>query len=1093
MSAEELEDARKEILKQFGPDIRFADLTPKDVYVYESAPSSPPKQALALPAPSADDGPTISLGQFKGNISTRLPDPESEDVSMESPSPIRAIPLPEAGPMQSTSMEPEEGTPEYIRRQFFPNLAPNDPSVAWIEGIPDRPSTGDPGLRFDLTGTPIPPELSRTLPVHLGLHHHAEGTHAGYTLEDVFLLSRSTVPAQRAGMLGVLNSIVIKLSKHSIAELIGQESSLRKRALAVAVEAMSERGSVGVRAVELLWSSVVTWDSDSKRIDGIELKDPSDDSLDALPLEYVLKQISEDFETGALPSESLYELLVVVDRMARHSNFAAMAIIDAPKLIPNLLKRFLLLSSTADTQPNPFAIEVLITLSQSSRRNASMVADSAPALLRFIVILPDSSLYTEPLATSLLVNTLRLYRTLASYGFCSQLATTAYEQFARLTRFVLSSPSTTSQLRQAWLGLIETWMVCAVDPHNTTPDHDILWSQVVGWEWDREISDLRPLLDGDDHVTWAALWRAEAAWLEGCSVNGVKGGEAEKALAIKRLRDGFEHGVERRVVERVGQDLGTLLNSISLEDTKRLDTWEKLAQASNVLGSAIRLWLACLPPLLVGPIDLPPFFLPIPQISVVCAQLTTHPLWTAVDSSSLPRAARVYIRSLSTLLCSYLYLSKASPGVPPALWLAQASSIICRLRPGDEDQAVFILNSMSQMITGDVIQLFGWSGNFSPAGQNGLAAILPILTYSVEHVSTRISPLWASPYSIKRSDTLRLPHADDAKNNFALPLPKDWIFFPLDHLLRSGQTEVFNSLPSSWNYSETDITRATLLLAKIHRHALATYQLSAFTLSREETVFSCMKVFMLEHDQQQQTSVQDVFRDSSVTRLMEDLLEPFTLTASTSHNEVPQHTLEQVSKRFLGEGTPFYQYYTDFVALYDSISFSHPLFARLLLPPLSMRYPMDYRKFLWADFNHILRTIRVPLESVITSGLQEYLWPLEDNPEVLSAYLRSLIKGQTEGMIRFTAVHHVACNIWPDLRRADGNDERAVKLLQAVVGQGGSDAVRDVVLYRQSHDEENVVEPPRCFEGLQEVKSGRSAFAALCGREVEERLGPLLA
>lgn len=1070
--------------------LRFAELTSKDVYVYESAPSSPPRKALALPAPSADDGPTVSLGQFKGTVPERSM--ESEDVLMKSPSPSHEIST-ETVDTESTALEPEEGTPEYIRRRFFPNVAPNDPSLAWIEGSSNATSTLDPGLRFDLTGTPIPPELSRTLPAHLGLHHHAEGTHAGYTLEDIFMLSRSTVSAQRSAMLGVLSSIILKLSSSSIPELLGQEPSLRKRALAIAVEALHERGSVGVRAVELLWSSVVAWDDDSSSIDGIELKKSSDDTFDSLPLEYLMKQVSEDFETGALPEESQLQLLSVVHRLARHSDTAATVIIDTPTLIANLLKRFLFIPAT-DAQPNPAALDVLNTLCLSSRSNASVIADSAPTLLRFIVILPESSLYPAPLATALLTGTLRLYRTLASYGLCSQLATTASEHFGRLTQFVLSPACTSTELRRAWLELIEAWTVCAVDPHRTTPEHDILWTQVVGWEWGKDVLELRTRLDEDDQETWAALWRAEAAWLEGCSVNGVKGGETEKSFAIDRLRGGFEQGNERRVLERAGQELGHLLSSMSPEDIKRTDAWKQLSRTSEVLASGVRLWLSCLPPQLTGPVETPPFFLPVPQISALCAQLTVHPLWTAIDSPTTTSIGRVHTRFLSVLLSSYLYLSRASPGVPPALWLAQASSIICRLRPGDEDQAVFILNAMSQVLTADVLQLFGWSA----VDNSGLGAILPLLTYSVEHASIRIGPLWPSPSSIQKADTQRLPHTDDKKAKFALPLPKDWIFFPLDHLLRSGQTEAFRSLPSSWNYSEVDIARATLLLAKVHRHALVTYQLDAFALSREETVFSCMKVFMLEHEQQQETSLQEVFRDSVVNRLMEDLLEPFTLGAASTSRSAPdgdnantQHTLEHVSKRFLGEGTPFYQYYTDFVALYDSISFSHPLFARLLLPPVSMRYPVDYRKYLWADYSHVLRTIRVPLESVIASKLEEYLWPVEDSPEVLAAYLRSLVKGQTEGIIRFIAIHHVASNIWPDLRQGEGNDERATKLLQALVSQAGVDAIKDVVSYRQSHELPLV--PPHCFGDLREVKDVRKTFAAKCGQQVEERLEQLLA
>ena len=38
--------------------------------------------------------------------------------------------------------------------------------------------------------------------------------------------------------------------------------------------------------------------------------------------------------------------------------------------------------------------------------------------------------------------------------------------------------------------LVEIWNICAIDLHQTTPDHDILWSQIVGWGWNTGIVEL---------------------------------------------------------------------------------------------------------------------------------------------------------------------------------------------------------------------------------------------------------------------------------------------------------------------------------------------------------------------------------------------------------------------------------------------------------------------------------------------------------------------------------------------------------------------------------------------------------------------------
>lgn len=195
---------------------------------------------------------------------------------------------------------------------------------------------------------------------------------------------------------------------------------------------------------------------------------------------------------------------------------------------------------------------------------------------------------------------------------------------------------------------------------------------------------------------------------------------------------------------------------------------------------------------------------------------------------------------------------------------------------------------------------------------------------------------------------------------------------------------------------------------------------------------------MLEHGRRQDDS-HEVFRDSIVGRFMGDLLSPFSASAKSLHTPPPlihsADSIDVVAKRFLGSAVPFYQWYTDFVGLYDVISFAHPLFARRLLSPLSMCHPVDYRKYLSADYSHVMRTILTPPEIVVTGNIAEYLWLAEADAGVVGAYVRALVKGRL-----------VACRVWPDLG-SDG-EERARKLLQVVVDQGRLESVQDVLRRR---------------------------------------------
>jgi RNA polymerase II-associated protein 1 len=462
----------------------------------------------------------------------------------------------------------------------------------------------------------------------------------------------------------------------------------------------------------------------------------------------------------------------------------------------------------------------------------------------------------------------------------------------------------------------------------------------------------------------------------------------------------------------------------------------------------------------------------------------------------------VFCRPLTTLLSAYLGLSRLLPGISDELWMAQAFSILGRFIPGDEDYALRIFEQVLQMPDAKWMTMRGWHIPPKLWDKGGLEVIKPFLAHTIRPTGSFIGPMWPSPRSISLSATQTLPsganvYAERSLDS-GLPLDKDWTLSSLNHLLRSGQSTLLQSLPSSWDANETEVVRASLLFTKIFQEILHPFLLVDFMLTREEVVFGCMKVFMLEHGQHQDGTV-EVFRDEIVGQFMNDLLAPFTIAAATSTpypSPAPssaRNNLERVASRFLGASTPFYQYYTDFVALYDSVSFSHPLFARLLLPPTSMRYPPDYRKHLWNDFGHVLRSIQTPFDQIVASGIEEYLWPVEDDPQIIGAYLRSLVHDRLAEFVRLVAVHHVACNIWPDLRQgATLEDERSRKLLVAVVGLGNFDAVREVVTYRQPHDGK-IILPPECFQGDGEWQKLRLEYVKTWGDlSLAERLATSL-
>ena len=1063
----------------------------------------------------------MSLGQWKG--------PAPNSIKSVNPSePQTGVLTPNVEPSVASSSiapdePPEKGTPEDIRRRFFPWLPTGDPSLAWIESAP-LPDPSDPILRFDLRGAPIPPELSATLPTHLGLHHHAEGARAGYTLDDIFLLTRSTVPAQRAVMLGIVAGIVRRLATmrqgassdaNGMETLRGKEEEVRKRAVAAGVEAMAERGGLGSRAVEVLWEALVRWDEELMNCDGVEIQDnpPVEVSVDqegedhsrgdlisSLQLQFFLPQIATIFDAADLPHLSLVQLLAVLQRLAMHSNAIADEISATPSLIANVLRVFILTPILPSNSPPPVpaAIHILTTLASASRVSASRLLDPADTLLRFVTSTPASSLYPLPLATNLLTQTFHLYTTFARYGLYAHIATTAAEPLARLSSFILAPECDSRPLLTSYASLLAAWIICASDPHQTSPPHDILWSQVSGWGWISDLTIVAHKLtqNSSDWGTWAALWNAEAAWLEGARHNGVRGGAGEREISIARLRPAFDGGLEKEVVLGAISSLKRLLSEIptGYDASKGLAFYREMVESALVLGAAIRLWLACLP-LDYEPLSEPPFQLPFSLLGMLAILVVTHPLLS--EPFNIPSHSRPFLRPLVSFITNYVWLSRRLPGTTRSLWLAQLGTTIMRFFPGDEDAARGMIDALINLVDEQCLVECGWSVHSDVWSRGGLCILTPFLVNDlVPHVDdgeeaprARVAPLFPTPLSLKVATTQRLPSV----RGFTFLFARDWPVLPLDHLLHSGTSPVWRHLPSDWDANETDVVRATLILTRVVREALLANGIPTFAINRAEVTFSCMKVFMLEHGQAQGAPSasgegrEEVFRDGVVNELMEALLLPLTLSASpnglsASATTDNQDNLELAAARFLGAGTPFFQFYTDFVTLYDATSFGNPLFAALLLPPLAQSYASDYRKLLYDETAHILGTVRTPAERVIGEAVGPFLWPAEGVPQIVGAMLSLLVGRRArvpiEGFVRWMAVHHVAANVWPDLREDASSsvaDERGRKLFEALVNQGEHGVVRDVSLYWQRRTG-RVVSPPVCFDLDPETRRSRLAW-----------------
>ncbi|KAG9088260.1 hypothetical protein FRC06_002150, partial [Ceratobasidium sp. 370] len=993
-------------------------------------------------------------------------------------------------------------------------------------------------VRFNLAGTPIPYDKAKDLPVHDGLHHNSR-TSAGYTLKELLHLARSTAPMQRAMALDALARLTTRVGRgerevciwfpRSRASgsrnqatsgepgkriVVGSSgkwtaaaraakrippngrlaaAELRKLVIDSAGAALGERGAVGTRAVDCMYAALVVWDRRLVGIEDVELSLrgadaesnlhvlPSDyvipmrresgtnemDVVDELPLDGILGSVTRHFKARWLPRSVLRRLLEVVVRLARQSRAHASAVMGAPELVPEIMRAFILsgspypdASSDQADQPDVLAIHLLTILARSSRQNAGALLDPTDTLLRFVAVLPPTDV--EP---DLLVATLDLYAVLGRYGMYAHIATTAAASFDALAQYVRARRN--SRLTRSWMRLRVVWTVCATDPHQTTPAHEILWSQVEGWGWGADALALCQSPDVEVQLL-PDVWGAVAAWVEGASVNGVKAGQAERTEAIRTLGSEFVDGKARTVVQGAVSRLKDLFGGENFE----VQAMDGVAVDADILCAALKLNLALLPPSTSETV-VPgsPLDLPLDNIASLARTVVLHPIWEMVyTDQTISPYAYTRLGSLALFLGYFLILARRTGLLDRLDWLELAVITLQRFPPSCEETAAQIIREFGAVAV-DVPSLVDISEHLGPGSWN---ALLPFLLHDLQpEADAIISPIFPSPTALQRSATQLLPsRANLGANSYNLPTKNDWTLLPLGHLLRSGTSPVFQALPSGWDSDEVNIVRTTLALTRARQFALSDFP--TLRLSGAEIVFGCMRVFMLEHGQPHDDSSSEIFRDSQVERMMRALLSGVSLGTTKESRLIEPSPLEVAASRHLS-GQPFYQFYTDLVGLYDAVSFAHPVFARVLLPPLSMNYAIDYRRLFWGDYGHIIRSVQTELADVPSGSLKEWLWPRDKGGEMIGWYLKALMKGGVTGFLRFVAVHHLAASLWPDLDGTEAADssanlgssskdiERTRMIIGALVHQAGPALFSAVVLYDQGRD--IIVTYPECWGG----------------------------
>ena len=983
------------------------------------------------------------------------------------------------------TVDEEEGSPEYIRRKFFPTEPPaaENTSLDWMRPGPSL-STAPALPTFDLNGLLLPPSTSTHSHSH-GTHEHHVSSSSTFTIPSLLSLVNSNVSAQRSTAYQIISRILLQ---PELEKSIGKKywESLRVEATRGAGWGVRDK-NMGVASSAIVVLDIIFVQeqregrrSNGKKAEVVEGKFAIETVVEVFLAMDPFPSFARHLQFASLPPHSLDAIVRILHNIVLHSaggpkSLAVEELVACKGLLEAISKRCIGVAwppapSSSDESiilPSLEALSFFILLAQSSRERARAIWSRRIATpLQFLSTLPWSFVEgseLRKLGYALLESTLELWIVLGRYGIGTTLRTSAADLLSPLFDhfddvFDLDSSTElvpeTTRLAEKWFALLTIWTTTAIDPHST--EHDIVWTQV---DWSVHAAEAHKYMMAEGvngrEGLMASIWELLAVWLEGSKVNNAWKGEEER----------------KWLMENVGEDFSTngpanIVCDQALEAFSGTSDAAEPVAASHLLVSAIRLSSAYAES--TSPVTLP--FLKLDQGLVRDSFRRLPTIVAATTSWSVVRlfvALLPFVESLQERLDATF-------------------NVITLLGSGDEVTA--------RELTNWVMTNAGGASKADIDEKLERPSLLqaPILKPFVLHaIITASRAQLASPLYPTSKDIV-LTTSQRPFCEIGSLLQPDWPLFVLNELLKSGSSQVFENLPPGWDASELDLVKTSLALMRIISVD------SPASTSPSLLIYDLIKVFMLEKDNSERSNEQisdvDLFRHESVQHSMSLLLQPLRMSSQPPQlrqidDRPSESTLEGVSS--LVSSAPFYRLYTDLLGLYEAISLSHPLFSQILLPPLSTIYPIDYRKLLWTDYSHILKSIRIDVGEAISDrqgvgALAGYLFPVEGNDGMLGAYADALISGkvskESNGFLYFVALHHVAATIF-----GGTGSTIARKLAGAMMSQGSDELMRDVLRLSIAQKEgEEVLLPPACFVESLEGERAEVMRGLLDGEALEK-------
>ncbi|XP_040348275.1 RNA polymerase II-associated protein 1 isoform X1 [Herpailurus yagouaroundi] len=410
-------------------------------------------------------------------------------------------------PRQEDELEPEApalAPPVTPHKEWLHMDTVELEKLQWTQDLPPlrRQQTQERmQARFSLQGELLAPDVD--LPTHLGLHHHGEeAERAGYSLQELFHLTRSQVSQQRALALHVLAQVISRAQAGEFRDrLVGSVLRLLLDAgfLFLLRFSLDDRVDAVIAAAVRALQALLVAPGDEELLDSSfswyhgaltfplmpsqEDREDDEDEDEEAPAEKAKRKSPEEgnrppsdlarhdiikglLATNLLPRlryvlevtcpapSVVLDILAVLIRLARHSLESATRVLECPRLIETVVREFLPTSwspmgvgpvLSLHKVPCATAMKLLRVLASAGRNIAARLLSSfdlRSRLCRFIAEAPQEMALPPEEAEMLSTEAFRLWAVAASYGQGSDLYRELYPVLMRALQAVPEELST---------------------------------------------------------------------------------------------------------------------------------------------------------------------------------------------------------------------------------------------------------------------------------------------------------------------------------------------------------------------------------------------------------------------------------------------------------------------------------------------------------------------------------------------------------------------------------------------------------------------------------------------------------------------------